>query len=111
NDVTLTQGAFQGHTFGSGQHQTATVDIFGDGNDITGTQKYGTDYQANVLTITIRGNDEGSNNKVNVYQHGNGETSTTTIWGDHNDVGVDQGAGANTATVYIDGTAGDDEGD
>ena len=111
NAVTLKQSSFQGHTFGSGEHQNASVDIHGDRNTVNGTQKYGTDYEQNRLTVTIRGNGEGSGNTVNVNQSGNGETSTTTIWGDNNDVGVNQGAGANTATIYIDGNAGDDEGD
>lgn len=111
NTVTLTQSSFQGHTFGSGQHQTAIVDIHGDSNTINGTQKYGTDYEQNKLTVTIRGNGEGSGNAVDVNQFGNGETSTTTIWGDNNDVDVNQGAGHNTASIYIDGNAGDDEGD
>ncbi|MGB3539442.1 MAG: hypothetical protein WBA42_14890 [Mesorhizobium sp.] len=110
NAVTLTQSSFQGHSIGSGEHQTAAVDIHGDGNIVNGTQKYGTDYEQNKLTVTIRGNGEGSGNAVDVYQGGNGETSTTTIWGDGNDVDVNQGSGHNTATIYIDGNAGDGEG-
>jgi hypothetical protein len=111
NAVTLRQSSFQGHSFGSGEHQTASVDIHGDGNIVNGTQKYGTDYEQNKLTVTIRGNGEGSGNAVDVYQGGNGETSTTTIWGDGNDVDVNQGSGHNTAAIYIDGNAGDGEGD
>ena len=108
NSVDVGQSSFQGS---DSNQQKANIDVYGDGNDITTTQKYGTQPQPNRLTVKICGNAEGSNNTLDIFQHGNGETSTTAIWGDHNNVGVNQGAGANTATVYIDGNANDDEGD
>lgn len=111
NAVNVTQQNFQQTSV---QEQNADIDIYGSRNEVNTTQNFGTSFK-NEITIALRGSgaDGSDNNNIDVTQTDNDETASVTVYGDRNDVDVDQrsGAGGQTATVYIDGTAGDDEGD
>lgn len=111
NTIEIRQTAFNESRF-SADDKFSTVDVFGDGNRVITNQQFGAASEPNRSTVTIRGDDEGRNNNVEVFQTNNGQLSNALVWGDNNRVNVSQVAGGSRSFLTIDGgTAGGDDGE